>query len=75
MKIRSLSLNKKTVTFACEVEATNTFQRIARSLPKFLIILVELMYFVMLSKVFRKRTCKHESKGKSSDDIAIILIG
>ena len=34
-------------------------------LPKFMIIPVELMYFVMLSNAFRKRTCKHESKRKS----------
>ena len=53
----------------------NTFQRIAQSLPKFLIIPVELMCFVILSNAFRKRTCKHESKRKSSDEIAIILIG
>ena len=43
----------------------NPFQRIARSLPKFLIIPVELMYFV--SNAFRKRTCKHERKRKSYD--------
>ena len=73
--IRPLNRNKRTVTFECEVEATNTFQRIARSLPKFLIILVELIYFVMLSNAFRKGTCEHESKEKSSDEIAIILIG
>ena len=52
----------------------NPFQRIARSLPKFLIP-VELMCFVILSNAFRKRTCKQESKRKSSDEIAIILIG
>ena len=55
----------------------NTFQIIARSLPKFMIIPVELMYFVMLSNAFRKRTCKNESKQKSyksSDEIALIIL-
>ena len=41
----------------------NTFQRIARSLPNLIIIAVDLMYFVMLSNVFRKCTCKQRSKG------------
>ena len=48
-----------------------------RSLPKFLIIPVQLMYFVTLSNTFHKCTCKYESKGKSyksSDEIAIIII-
>ena len=49
--IRPLNRNKRTVTFECEVEATNTFQRIARSLPKFLIIPVELMYFVICYEI------------------------
>ena len=31
-------------------------------LLKFLIISIELMYFVMLSNTFRRGTCKHESK-------------
>ena len=43
----------------------NTFQKIARSLPTFLIIPVEIMYFMMLSNAFRKRICKHENKRKS----------
>ena len=54
--------------FACEVEATKSIKhisKIARSLPKFLIIPVEIMYFVMLSNAFRKRTYKHESERKS----------
>ena len=55
----------------------NAFQRIARTLPKFIIINVELMYFVMLSNAFRKRTCKNEIKRKSyksSNKIAISRI-
>ena len=39
----------------------NTFERIARSLPKFLIIRFEIMYFVMLSNPFCKCIYKHES--------------
>ena len=34
-------------------------------LPEFIIIPVELMYFVMLCNAFRERTCKHESERKS----------
>ena len=57
-------------------ERRNAFlQRIGRSLPKFLIIPVELLYFVMLSNAFRKRTCRQESKRKSTDEIAITLSG
>ena len=57
-------------------ERRNVFlQRIARSLPKFLIIPVELLYFVMLSNAFRKRTCRQESKRKSTDEIATTLSG
>ena len=52
-------------TFEQEAEVTNTLQRISRSLPKFMIILVELMYFVMLCKAFHERTCKHYSERKS----------
>ena len=37
------------------------------SLPKFMIITVELIYFMMLSNAFRERTCKHESKRKSHE--------
>ena len=40
-------------------------KNIPKSSAKFLIIPVELMYFVMLSNAFRERTCKHESKRKS----------
>ena len=49
------------------LSGSNTFQniKIARSLPKFLILPIELMFFVMLSNAFRKCTCKHESKRKS----------
>ena len=77
--IRSFNRNKRTVTFACKVEASTSIKHISKnspSLPKFLIIPVELMYFVMLSNAFRKRTCKYdESKRKSSDEIALIPIG
>ena len=52
-------------TFEQEAEVTNTLQRISRSLPKFMIILAELMYFVMLCKAFHELTCKHYSKRKS----------
>ena len=62
----------------CEVEAAKSTKHIskniARSLTKFLIISVELMYFLILSNPFRKRSCKHESKRKSSDEIPIMLI-
>ena len=74
---RSLNRNKRTVTFVCEVEATKSIKPIsknAQSLPKFLIIPDELMHFVILTNAFHKGTCKHESKTKSSDEIAIILV-
>ena len=38
---------------------------ISRSLPKFMVIPVKLIYFVMLCNPFRERTCKHERKRKS----------
>ena len=43
----------------CNLVSVTYFQ------SRFMIIPVELMYFVMLSNAFRKRTCKHESKRKS----------
>ena len=69
-------------TSLCEVEATKSNKHISQKIPESSkihyykgIIPVELIYFMMLSNAFRKRTCKHESKRKSyksSDDIVII---
>ena len=44
-------------------------RRLTREL-KFMIIPVELMYFVMLCNAFRERTWKHESKRKSNESSA-----
>ena len=42
-----------------------TREHISKNIPKFMIISVALMNFVMISNAFRERTCKHKSKRKS----------